>query len=47
MKRTIISNRTSLRFAALSSLLKLKGEEIIGDRALLPPLADEDFKRLP
>ena len=37
----------SLRFATLSSLLKLKGEHIRGGRSLLPvPLAFEDFKHL-
>ena len=36
----------SLRFAALSSLLKVKGEDTVGDRALIP-LIVEDFEKLP
>lgn len=36
----------SFRFATLSSLLKLKGEVIHGDRLLLP-FEVEDFKLLP
>jgi hypothetical protein len=34
-----------LRFSALSSLLKVKGEDMVGDRAL-SPLALDDFEQL-
>jgi hypothetical protein len=45
MDRTEEMNLASFLFAALSSLLKLNGEEISGGRDLLP-FALEDFEQL-
>lgn len=44
MKSTMVFNLASFRFAARSSLLRLKGEVIIEDRGLLPwPFGDLEF----
>ena len=45
-KELMDSNLASFRFAALSSLLNLKGDEIIEDLDLLP-FPPEDFELLP